>query len=277
MKLTVLQDTFFKQYTQDSSRLKPSDRAEVLAGQSFEIHSWKTAGRSHYKVALIDEALGDPARNTWYVYVPHVRLLNSQDKPPIFEPNPPKPFPFPSRTLPRTKRLNVPHKGQLDNALNPKGACNVTCFAMAMNYFQLPGKTNAVQLEDELYRYMTANRLSRHEPEDLAKMAKAYGLRSDFTTRGTLKDIRKAIALGQPCIIHGYFTSFGHIIVVKGYDERGFIVNDPFGEWTSRGYQKGNFGDGLHYSNNLIQSKCSPEGSDYVWLHRLSVEPSQLG
>jgi hypothetical protein len=172
MKLTVIQDTFFKQYTQDSSRLKPSDRVEVLAGQSFEIHSWKTAGRSHYKVALIDETLGDPARNTWYVYAPHVRLLNSQDKPPTFDPKPSTSFPG---NLPRTKLLNVPHKGQLDNALNPKGACNVTCFAMAMTYFQLPGKTNAVQLEDELYRYMTANRLSRHEPEDLAKMAKAYG------------------------------------------------------------------------------------------------------
>jgi uncharacterized protein YvpB len=274
MKLTVIQDTFFKQYTQDSSRLKPSDRVEVLAGQSFEIHSWKTAGRSHYKVALIDETLGDPARNTWYVYSPHVRLLNSQDKPPTFDPKPSTSFPG---NLPRTKLLNVPHKGQLDNALNPKGACNVTCFAMAMTYFQLPGKTNAVQLEDELYRYMTANRLSRHEPEDLAKMAKAYGLRSDFTTRGTLQDMRRAISLGQPCIIHGYFTSFGHIILVKGYDERGFIVNDPFGEWTSKGYRKGNFGDGLHYSNNLIQSKCSPEGKDYLWLHRLAVAPAQMG
>jgi hypothetical protein len=274
MQLTVLQNTTFKQYTQDSSRLKPSDVAEVLAGQSFEIHSWKTAGRSHYKVALIEETLGDPPRNTWYVYAPHVRLLSSQNKPPKFEPRPTPSLPG---ILPRRKLLNVPHKGQLDNALNPKGACNVTCFAMVMNYFQLPGKTNAVQLEDELYRYMTANRLSRHEPEDLVTMARAYGLRSDFTTRATLRDIRKAISLGQPCIIHGYFTSFGHIITIKGYDERGFIVNDPFGEWTKDGYYKGNFGGGLHYSNNLIQSKCSPEGSDFIWLHRLSVAPAQMG
>jgi hypothetical protein len=275
MKLTALQNTLFKQYTQDSSRLQAKDKVDILAGQSFEIHSWKTAGRSHLKVALIDETLGDPPRNTWYVYAPHVRLTSSQNKPPVFDPKPPIELPRPQ--LPTTKILNIPYKTQLDNALNPKGACNVTCFAMVMDYFQLPGKTSAAQLEDELYRYMTANRLSRHEPEDLARMGRAYGLRNEFSTRCTLDDIRRAISLGKPCIVHGYFTSFGHIVVIKGYDERGFVVNDPFGEWTSTGYRKGNFGNGLHYSNSLIQSKCSPEGKDFIWLHRLSIAPSQLG
>lgn len=79
-------------------------------------------------------------------------------------------------------------------------------------------------MEDELYRYMENNGLSRWNPYDLATMARAYGLVDNFTTRGTLKDIRKAIAEGRSCIIHGYFTTFGHIIVVRGYDQYGFFV-----------------------------------------------------
>jgi len=106
--------------------------------------------------------------------------------------------------------------------------------------------------------------LSRWDPYDLATMARNYGLIDDFTMQGRLSDIRKAIAEGRPCIIHGYFTSFGHIVVVRGYDQYGFFVNDPYGEWTSSGYLNN------HYSNALIQSKCSPEGEAYIWLHRLS-------
>jgi uncharacterized protein YvpB len=101
-------------------------------------------------------------------------------------------------------------------------------------------------------------------------MGRDYGLDVDLTLRGSLVDIRRSIAQGRPCIVHGYFTDFGHIIVVRGYDERGFYVNDPFGEWFDSGYRNDLPGGNLHYSNRLIQSKCSPEGSNYVWLHRIA-------
>ncbi|MEB3293513.1 MAG: C39 family peptidase [Synechococcales bacterium] len=269
MKLRIKQNTFFKQFTLDSSKIAPQDKVAVSAGTTFEVHSWKPAGKFHWKVALIDKFLGTPPRNTWYVFTPHIELLNRKGQPPKVSPNPTRSLPQFGR-LPTEKLLNIPHKTQLNNALNPQGACNVTCFAMVMQYFQIPQRTAAMQFEDELYRYMDANDLSRHDPEDLEVMSEAYGLRNEFTTRGSLFDIRKAIAEGKPCIIHGYFTSFGHIIVLRGYDRNGFYVNDPYGEWTSSGYLQGGFGKNLHYSNRLIQSKCSPEGSDYIWLHRLS-------
>ena len=291
MKLVVKQNTVFKQYAIDSGKLSPQDKTNIAAGRSFEIHSWKPAGPFHWKIALINQFLGDPPRNTWYVFAPHIQLIDSQGstpplptapKPistpistPIRTPNPPPitppPItPTPSFRLPASKRLNVPYHSQLNNADNPRGACNVTCFAMVMNYFKIPRKTNAVQFEDELYRYMENKGLSRHEPQTLSKMAEAYGLRNELTLRGSATDIRRAIAEGKPCIIHGYFTSFGHIVTIIGYDKSGFIVNDPFGEWTADGYIEGPYGGGLHYSNNLIQGTCSPEGPDYMWIHRLS-------
>jgi hypothetical protein len=266
MKLNVIQETAFKQTTEDSSRLPAEDKVGVAAGTSFNIHSWKLVDRNHLRVAILGKTLGNPPRNTWYVFVPHIRLLNDRNQV-VAITRDPAPS---SGGLPTSKVLNIPYKSQLDNALNPTGSCNVTSFAMVMAYFKIRGKTGVGQLEDELYRYMLDKKLSRWEPDDLVTMATAYGLKDEYTTRGRLSDLRRAIASGYPCIIHGYFTSFGHIVVVRGYDQQGFFVNDPYGEWTSSGYRNDWSGENLHYSNWLIQSRCSPEGEDHIWMHRLS-------
>jgi len=266
MKIKVIQDTVFKQTTEDSSRLPDSDKVGVKAGTVFAIHSWKPLARNHIKIAILGEFLGDPPRNTWCVYQPHVQVMNDRGQGILTQPEPP----HATSSLPPTKSLNIPYKSQLDNVFNPRGACNVTSFAMVMAYFRIKGRTNPNQLEDELYQYLESKGLSRWDPQDLAKMGSDYGLKDDFTTRGRLSDVRRAIAEGRPCIIHGYFTSFGHIIVVRGYDRTGLFVNDPFGEWTSSGYLNEASGENLHYSDALVQSKCSPEGEDFIWLHRLS-------
>jgi hypothetical protein len=260
--LRVMQKTVFKQSTADSSQLPAQDKVEVAGGRVFNLQSWATASNNHLKLALLWDTLGTPARNTWFAYAPHIQFINQQ----------PQVISIPPQGtggLPTTVRLNVPYKSQLDNVLNPNGSCNVTSFAMVMVYLGIRG-SGVGQLEDELYRYMENNGLSRWDPYDLATMSRNYGLVNNFTERGTLFDIRKAIAEGRPCIIHGYFTDFGHIIVVRGYDQYGFFVNDPYGEWTSSGYRNDLSGANLHYSNWLIQSKCSPEGEDYIWLHRLA-------
>lgn len=269
--IKITQDTILKQSTIDASQLPEQDKVAIAAGRVFNLQSWATASNSHFKITLLWEALGNPPRNTWYVYAPHFQFINKQPQVIEIPTTPPQP-----PGLPTSKQLNIPYKSQLDNQLNPTGACNVTSFAMVMTYFQIKGSTGVGQLEDELYQYMENNGLSRWDPYDLATMSRAYGLVNNFTTRGTLSDIRKAIAEGRPCIIHGYFTTFGHIIVVRGYDPYGFFVNDPYGQWTSSGYRNDLSGANLHYSNSLIQAKCSPEGEDYLWIHRLSRQ-SQFG
>ncbi|HEY9640904.1 MAG TPA: C39 family peptidase [Coleofasciculaceae cyanobacterium] len=265
----VIQNTIFKQSPVDASQIAVQDKVIIPAGRVLNLESWATASNNHLKLALLWDFVGKPARNTWYIYAPHLQFINQQ----------PQVIPIAPSSLggiPATKRLNVPYKSQLDNVLNPTGACNVTSFAMVMTYFQVKGATGVGQLEDELYRYMENNGLSRWDPNNLATMARAYGLTDDFTMRGTLSDIRKAIAQGYPCIIHGYFTSFGHIIVVIGYDAYGLFVHDPYGKWTDSGYRNDLSGENLYYPNALIQSKCSPEGEDYIWLHRLSNRRSLL-
>lgn len=268
MKLKVLQSTTFKQSTADSSKLSAQDKISVPVGEEFTVHSYKPVGNNHVRVALVDQFLGRPPRNTWYVFQPHVQIFNQRGQVKNFERK--ASIGLPNFSLPSSKLLNVPYHTQLNNAENPKGACNVTSFAMVMRYFQIPKRTNAVQFEDELYRYMENKGLSRHDPHDLAIMAEDYGLKDDLTLQGRMLDIRKAISEGKPCILHGYFTSFGHILVVRGYDRVGLRVNDPFGEWFEDGYRNDLPGDNLSYSYSLIQRCASPEGPNFMWLHRLS-------
>ena len=171
------------------------------------------------------------------------------------------------------KKLKVPYHTQRNNKRNPSGSCNVTSFAMCMNYHGVKPLVEGTQLEDELYEYMETNGLSRHEPGDLSYMANKYpGIKSTFTPAGTFQDIIKSINADNPVVLHGYFTRFGHIIVVVGYDNTGFIVHDPWGEWHSWGYENKS-GANLHYSYDLIARVGSPESVDdpkNLWIHSVA-------
>lgn len=171
-----------------------------------------------------------------------------------------------------TKLINVPYRNQRNNDLNPDGACNVTCMAMALLFKGVKPKdpVNYPQFEDELYARMEWEKLDRHEPADLAELAGLYGVSDRVSYRATMPEIKAAIDRKVPVIIHGYFTQFGHIIMLIGYDEKGFIVHDPYGEWNSWGYDRndsesGTKGKNQHYSYQLISETCMPDGG--IWAH----------
>jgi hypothetical protein len=131
----------------------------------------------------------------------------------------------------------------------------------------LPSNPN-IQFEDELFEYVHDNKLSRHSPQDIAKVIEAYGCKDRFTFNGTIEEIKQSINNGAPCIIHGYFTREGHIVVVRGYNEKGLIVNDPNGEFFERGYDTRASGAGLLYSYELIERTCAYDSE--FWVHHVS-------
>ena len=49
-----------------------------------------------------------------------------------------------------------------------------------------------------------------------------------------LAEVQQELDAGSPVIIHGYFTSVGHILVVLGYDQGGYWVHDPAGAWNQQ-------------------------------------------
>jgi uncharacterized protein YvpB len=175
---------------------------------------------------------------------------------------------------PAVRRLKVPYRSQRDNLYNPSGSCNVTSLAMCLLYHGLSGDSDG-QLEDELYEAMDLQGLSRHNPYHLKVIAEQYGAQDDFVSNAQIDQVKQAIDSGVPVIAHGYLTSFGHVIVIIGYNETGFIVHDPYGEWHDFGYdlndeKNQNKGEGLTYSYGLFRRLFMPDGG--AWCHFLDTK-----
>ena len=250
--LQTLKSTVFKVKPIASSQLNDSEKFSIPGGKEFAVLAYDPI-RGHLRVALRSESFG--GYSVLYIWGEHAQI--SENGKQVY----PKP-------IPTSYRLNVPYKSQLDNWFNPTGSCNVTSLAMCLEYFKARRKTSSGQLEDELYEYAINKGYSRHNPYDLARIVRDYGCQDYFSENATIDDVKDWIAAGNPAVIHGYFTSFGHIITVVGYDEFGFIVHDPYGEWFSSGYRTDLSGSYLHYSYRLITRVCIPDGS--FWVHFIS-------
>jgi hypothetical protein len=237
--LIIKHDTIFKNIPDLSSKIPkdPKYQQTVKAGQRLEIKTWTQAAHNHYKVELSHPLNG---LFDWFIYADDVQIESNSVK------------------------LKVPYKQQLDNYNNPYGSCNVTSLAMCFQFKGVMGNGNG-QLEDQLYEYMESSGLSRHSPNDLALVAGHYGVKDSFTEFGTIERCQEHLSNGNPCIVHGWFTQSGHIIVLVGYDENGFIVHDPYGEWHSDGYDTSASGEYLHYSYKMIRELCF-EGETF-WVH----------
>ncbi|MDY6807029.1 MAG: C39 family peptidase [Cyanobacteriota bacterium] len=201
-------------------------------------------------------------------------------------------------TRPAKVDLDVPYHSQLNNKIKPSGACNVTSVAMILKYYGIDSRTpadiaNDVQLEDVLmqktlewdsyYGYYGGIK-TRHKPEFLIRLLREWGDKygggnlqnSYFKEFASEEDIKQHLAKGNPVIIHGWFTSSGHIIVVKGYDDNKgvWICNDPNGKWL--GY-KGEYADtsvtggSVRYSYANVRDVCHIGGG--IWCHFPVPEP----
>lgn len=178
-----------------------------------------------------------------------------------------------------TKLLqNFPYFSQLDNRFQPNGTCNVTSLAMCLWYFGIRGNGSYPQLEDQIYKLAINNSVNYQSVEGIKWLAESYPDVTDTTSYvGTIQDIIKSIDQNKPVILHGYFTRSGHIIAVKGYNDKGLIVNDPFGEYFINGYQRNTainpyMGEGLTYSYTMIENLCSPESkpAKNIWMHSIN-------
>lgn len=247
-ELKILSDTILKQKPIPSAELSDSEKQAIPAGTVLKVQSYAPES-DHVKVAFAEESF--QGRNTWYVYYKHGVILHKGS------------VAFPDRI-----KLAVPYKSQLDNAKNPYGSCNTTSIAMCLAYLGIKGNQPHKQLEDELQDWLEARGLSRHDPYHLAQAAEAYGAKDRFTEKATFNEIKEWLIQGNPVVIHGYFTSFGHIVCLIGYNSHGFIVHDPYGEYWSHGYNTSAPGAGLSYSYDLVHRTCKADGD--CWVHFIS-------
>jgi uncharacterized protein YvpB len=267
--IEALRDTVFKKRPLVSDTLLRSDTTDLAAGTKLDVTYFESE-RNHFKVTLAQEFAGSAL---WFVLCDDVQMVGGESLPQTAPPADEKPD-IPPATPQNIVKLEVPYKSQRDNANNPDGSCNVTSLAMCLEFLGITGQNSGMQLEDELYEYAINNNLSRHSPHDLAQVVSAYGGKDAFDSHATLDAVKGWLAAGNPIVTHGYFTSFGHIVVLVGYDDNGFIVNDPYGEWYAESYDRndpnGNNekGKSLNYSYHLIEDTCMTGGE--FWVHFIS-------
>ncbi|MCC3506244.1 MULTISPECIES: C39 family peptidase [unclassified Microcoleus] len=253
IKITITHPTLLKSRPLQSENLDVSEKIPLNPGTEYELISCDR-DRNHWRL-LFPQSANRPG--IFFVYEGHCKVQNTSDAR------------YTKNNLPESVRLNVFYRSQLDNFYNPTGSCNVTSIAMCLDFLKVPRRKKTGQYEDELYQYAIDHGYSRHSPQDLARIVRDYGSQDRFTEWATIEGCQKHLASGNPCVFHGYFTSFGHILVAAGYDKNGFLVHDPYGEWFPTGYDTTVSGAYLHYSYDLIRRTCMPDGQ--FWVHHISA------
>lgn len=191
----------------------------------------------------------------------------------------------------------VPYLSQQDNEIDPWRTCGPTSAAMCLKYFNVPDLGSFPQYEDDVKARFDRLGIDHGAPDGIRRLLEGLGLRDDLTMKGSLSDITRSLDSGEICILHGFWTNSGHILVIRGYNDNGdFFVNDPAGEWFYGGYSYNspispdNKGENKLYSRRLISSAGNAntqrealgfydtwdsskiESTATMWLHRVSLQ-----
>ena len=185
----------------------------------------------------------------------------------------PESSPIDSESTSSTSNLpTVPYFNQYSNRLHPSASCQNTSVAMVLGYLGWNGQP------DDITRQYGKD--WAQSPDGLAALFNTYVSRHNLSMRltpntsGTISSLRSALDRGHPVIIHGYFTSYGHVLVVLGYDEGGYFVHDPAGRWSQRfkGGYSGGSGESVYYQKVAFEAAvATSDGYSALplWFHTL--------
>jgi hypothetical protein len=170
-------------------------------------------------------------------------------------------------------RPDVPFFLQYNNRIHPAATCQNTSIAMVLSYLGWRGAP-----DDITERY---GKDRAQSPAGLAAVFNAIARENGLSkllkpnTGGTLSGLRAELDRGTPVIIHGYFTSYGHVVVVLGYDGDGYYVNDPAGQWSEAfmgGYRGRDAGKAVHYGKSAFEAAVATSNGYNrlpLWYHAL--------
>ena len=168
----------------------------------------------------------------------------------------------------------VPYFYQYDNELHPSASCQNTSIAMVLAHLGWSGQP------DDITREWGKN--YAQSPDGLNYVFNTIANESWLpgglwsTTSGGIEEFRSAAASGNVIIVHGYFTGYGHVVVVTGFDGAHYTVKDPAGEWGGQfgGDYAGQPEDGeaVRYSAAQFEAAiATSDGHSFlpIWYHVL--------
>ncbi len=171
---------------------------------------------------------------------------------------------------------DVPYFYQYANTLSPSATCQNTSIAMVLASFGwtgVPDDLTAAWGRSYAQTVPGLAELFNTEAADAGISARLVG-----HTDGDLGDVHALLDRGLPVIVHGYFTGFGHVMVVLGHDAGGYWVNDPAGTWDRQfggGYPGGwepTAGDGIYYPKGAFEAAIATwdgVAPAPIWYHEL--------
>ena len=165
-------------------------------------------------------------------------------------------------------KLNVPYFSQRDNYRDSWRTCFSSSCAMLLKYI----KPLSINNDDDYIRKVFRNGDTTSSWVQVRTLNQ-YGVKARFVTNLNNDILKQQIDRGYPvpCGILHHGTAWnpaggGHWIIVTGYDETGWIVNDPWGEIRhSTGTYMSTNGEQLHYSYNLMDSRWTVAGHSDGW------------
>lgn len=256
--IKIKQDTFFKKSTAQSNVLELEEKALIIKDRVLCCDKLAKT-EDHLLLNLVEPVNGS---KEWYAYIKHLDVQETTTCVQINAAN--------------EKQLRVRYFSQRDNVYDPSRTCNVTSVAMVLDYYGIRPKEPKEQLEDELYKLMSAKGMNTLLHSDLVKVMGIYGVESKFSTVTPFQEIRKSIDKGNPVIFSGRFTPSGHIVVITGYSDvhSEWIVNDPWGDWYSK-YNNRNGSNVRYKFEDLIS--ISDNSNKGAWAHLVSSKKTSAG
>ena len=174
---------------------------------------------------------------------------------------------------------DVPYFHQQSNRINPSGSCQNTCIAMVLKYYGADDITpDMISAKWGTYVAQTTAGLESIFNEEAA--LRGLTVRDQSTETGLLRELHALLDVGRPVIVHGGFSSVGHLMVLVGYDERFYYAMDPASQWTER--LNGGFihtddphiGRYTRYGRDAVENAIVSRG--FIRLHQIYFAPEAL-
>ena len=174
---------------------------------------------------------------------------------------------------------DVPYFHQHSNRINPSGSCQNTCIAIVLKYYGADDiNPDLISARWGTYIAQTTAGLERIFNEEAA--LRGLNVRDQATETGLLRELHALLDAGRPVIVHGGFSTVGHLLVLVGYDERFYFAMDPASQWTER--LNGGFthtddphiGRYTRYGRAAVENAIVSRG--FIRMHQIYFAPEAL-